>query len=102
MTLENLLDALDSESAKIFKVVVKADTQGSVEAIVEALKKIESTKVSLEVIHSGVGAVTESDVLLAAASKAVVLGFHCRIDSGAGEVAKREGVQIRLYSIITN
>jgi translation initiation factor IF-2 len=100
MTLENLLDALSTESVKIFKVVVKADTQGSVEAIVEALKKIDSTKVSLEVIHSGVGAVTESDVLLAAASKAVVLGFHCRIDSSANEVAKREGVQIKLYSII--
>jgi translation initiation factor IF-2 len=100
MTLENLLDALSSESAKTFKVVVKADTQGSVEAIVEALKKIESTKISLEVIHSGVGAVTESDVLLAAASKAVVLGFHCRIDSGANVVSKREGVQIKLYSII--
>jgi translation initiation factor IF-2 len=100
MTLENLFDALKSESAKVFKVVVKADTQGSVEAIVEALKKIESAKVSLDVIHSGVGAVTESDVLLAAASKAVVLGFHCRIDGGANEVSKREGVQIKLYSII--
>jgi translation initiation factor IF-2 len=100
MTLENLLDALNSESAKTFKVVVKADTQGSVEAIVEALKKIESPKVSLDVIHSGVGAVTESDVLLAAASKAVVLGFHCRIDSGANDASKREGVQIKLYSII--
>ncbi len=100
MTLENLLDALNSESAKVFKVVVKADTQGSVEAIVEALKKIESAKVTLDVIHSGVGAVTESDVLLAAASKAVVLGFHCRIDSSANEVARREGVQIKLYSII--
>jgi translation initiation factor IF-2 len=100
MTLETLFDALKSESAKVFKVVVKADTQGSVEAIVEALKKIESAKVSMEVIHSGVGAVTESDVLLAAASKAVVLGFHCRIDSGANEASKREGVQIKLYSII--
>ena len=100
MTIENFFSAIESESAKVFKVVVKADTQGSVEAIVEALKKIESSKVSLEVIHSGVGAVTESDVVLAAASKAVVLGFHCRIDSSANEAAKREGVQIKLYSII--
>jgi translation initiation factor IF-2 len=99
-TLESLFDALNSESAKVLKVVIKADTQGSVEAIVEALKKIESSKVSLEVIHSGVGAVSESDVLLSAASKAVILGFHCRIDSSANEVAKREGVQIKLYSII--
>jgi translation initiation factor IF-2 len=100
MTIENFFSAIESESAKVFKVVVKADTQGSVEAIVEAVKKIESSKVSLDVIHSGVGAVTESDVVLAAASKAVVLGFHCRIDSSANEAAKREGVQIKLYSII--
>jgi translation initiation factor IF-2 len=100
VTLENLLQALDAESFKILKVVVKADAQGSVEAIVDALKKIESGKVALEVIHSGVGAVTESDVLLAAASKAIVLGFHCRIDGSASEVAKREGVQIKLYAII--
>jgi len=82
------------------KVVVKADTQGSVEAIVEALKKIESDKVSLEVIHSAVGTVTESDVLLASASNAIVLGFHTKIDSNVPEIAKREGVQIKLYAII--
>jgi len=100
VTLENLFDTLATSSAKILKIVVKADTQGSVEAIVEALKKIESDKVSLEVIHSAVGSITESDVLLASASHAIVLGFHTRIDSGASEVAKREGVQIKLYAII--
>ena len=100
VTLENLFATLDATQAKVLKVVVKADAQGSVEAIVEALKKIESDKVSLEVIHSAVGTITESDVLLASASSAIVLGFHTRIDSSASEVAKREGVQIKLYAII--
>jgi translation initiation factor IF-2 len=100
VTLENLFDTLASESSKVLKVVVKADTQGSVEAIVDALKKIESTKVSLEIIHSAVGTITESDVLLASASEAIILGFHTRIDNGVADVAKREGVQIKLYAII--
>ena len=100
VTLENLFATLDATSAKVLKLVVKADMQGSVEAIVEALKKIESDKVSLEVIHSAVGTITESDVLLASASSAIILGFHTRIDVGVADLAKREGVQIKLYSII--
>ncbi|HEY9172142.1 MAG TPA: translation initiation factor IF-2, partial [Verrucomicrobiae bacterium] len=100
VTLENLFATLDAQQGKVLKVVVKADTQGSVEAIVDALKKIESSKVMLEVIHSAVGTITESDVSLAAASSAVILGFHTRIDTGVGEVSKREGVQIKLYAII--
>src|SRR5579862_2003700 len=100
VTLENLFAQLESSSSKALKVVVKADAQGSVEAIVEALKKIDSDKVSLEVIHSAVGTITESDVALASASHAVILGFHTRIDSGVGDKAKHEGVQIKLYAII--
>jgi translation initiation factor IF-2 len=100
VTLENLFATMTSNAGKVLKVVVKADTQGSVEAIVEALKKIESEKVSLEVIHSAVGTITESDVSLASASEAVILGFHTRIDNGVSDVAKREGVQIKLYAII--
>ena len=100
VTLENLFDTLASETAKVLKVVVKADTQGSVEAIVEAIQKLDSTKVSLEVIHSAVGTVSESDAVLASASKAIILGFHTRIDNGVSEFAKREGVQIKLYAII--
>jgi translation initiation factor IF-2 len=100
VTLENLFKTIEAGSAKTLKVVVKADTQGSVEAIVQSLKEIKSDKVALEVIHDAVGTVTESDVLLASASKAIVLGFHTRVDSTAAEVAKREGVQIKLYSII--
>jgi len=100
VTLENLFETLASESSKVLCVVVKADTQGSVEAIVEALKKIESDKVSLDIIHSAVGSITKEDVTLASASKAIILGFHTRIDTGVSDVAKREGVQIKLYAII--
>ena len=100
ITLENLFDSLSPDTAKALKVVVKADAQGSVEAIVDALKKIGSEKVSLDIIHSAVGTITESDVLLASASKAIILGFHTRVDSSASEASRREAVQIKLYSII--
>jgi len=100
ITLENLFATLASQQQKVLRVVVKADTQGSVEAIVDALKKIESDKVSLEIIHSGVGAVSENDVVLASASHGIILGFHTRVDSTAAERAKQEGVQIKLYTII--
>ena len=100
VTLENLFAQLASTTSKVLKLVVKADTQGSVEAIVEALKKIDSDKVSLEIIHSAVGTITESDVALASASNAVILGFHTRVDSGVADKAKHEGVQIKLYAII--
>lgn len=100
VTLENLFATLDSQQGKTLKVVVKADTQGSVEAIVEALDKIETDKVALEVIHSDVGAITENDVALASASRGIILGFHTRVDSTAAEKAKREAVQIKLYAII--
>ena len=100
VTLESLFAQLETSSSKVLRVVVKADTQGSVEAIVDALKKIESDKVSLEVIHSAVGTITDSDVALASASQAVILGFHTRVDSGVADKAKHEGVQIKLYAII--
>jgi translation initiation factor IF-2 len=100
ITLENLFASLEAAQSKGLKVVVKADTQGSVEAIVEALKKIESDKIALEIIHSDVGTITENDVALASASDAVILGFHTRLDTTAAEKAKHEGVQIKLYAII--
>ncbi|HXT13860.1 MAG TPA: translation initiation factor IF-2 [Candidatus Angelobacter sp.] len=100
VTLENLFATLQSQQSKVLKVVVKADTQGSVEAIVEALKKIESDKITLEIIHSAVGTITDSDVALASASSAVILGFHTRVDSGVADKAKHEDVQIKLYAII--
>jgi translation initiation factor IF-2 len=100
VTLETIFKTLAEGQAKVLRVVVKADTQGSVEAIVDALKKIQSDKVTLEIIHSAVGTVTESDVVLASASKGIVLGFHTRIDGSVPDLAKQEGVQIKLYAII--
>jgi translation initiation factor IF-2 len=100
VTLENLFATLDSQAGKTLKVVVKADTQGSVEAIVEALKKIDTDKVALEVIHSDVGTISENDVALASASQGVILGFHTRLDSTAAEKAKHANVQVKLYAII--
>ncbi len=99
-TLTDIFKQTAADQAQGLKVVVKADTQGSVEAIVDALNKIESDKVQLEVIHNAVGTITESDVLLASASQAIILGFHTRIDTGVNAVAKREAVQIKLYAII--
>ncbi len=100
VTLENLFASLEAAQSKVLRVVVKADTQGSVEAIVDAIKKIDSDKVSLEILHSDVGTITENDVALASASSAVILGFHTRLDSTAAEKAKHTGVQIKLYAII--
>ena len=100
MTLENLFSRTQADSDKTLKLIIKADTQGSVEAIVDSINKIESDKVQSEVVHSGVGSISESDATLASASDAVILGFHAKIDTGVGEVAKREGVQIKLYAII--
>jgi translation initiation factor IF-2 len=97
-TLETLLET--AEGKKVLRIVLKADTQGSVEAIVNALKQIETKKVDLEIIHSAVGPISESDILLASASEAVVVGFNVKVETKAVPAAKREGVQIKLYSII--
>ena len=100
MTLENLFSRTQSDSIKTLNLIIKADTQGSVEAIVDSIKKIDSDKVQTEIIHSGVGSISESDATLASASDAVILGFHAKIDTGVGEITKREGIQIKLYAII--
>src|SRR5213595_1720810 len=97
-TLETLLETAGGK--KVLRIVLKADTQGSVEAIVNALKQIETKKVDLEIIHSAVGPISESDILLASASDAVVLGFNVKVETMAVPAAKREGVQVKLYSII--
>jgi len=97
-TLETLLET--AEGKKVLRIVLKADTQGSVEAIVNALKQIETKKVDLEIIHSAVGPISESDILLASASDAVVIGFNVKVETMAVSAAKREGVQVKLYSII--
>ena len=97
-TLETLLET--PEGQKVLRMVLKGDTQGSLEALVGALKQIESKKVNPELIHSAVGPISESDILLASASDAVVVGFNVKVESMAVSPAKREGVQIKLYSII--
>jgi translation initiation factor IF-2 len=97
-TLESLLESADGK--KVLRIVLKADTQGSVEAIVNALKQIETKKIDLAMIHSAVGPISESDILLASASDAVVIGFNVKVESLAVPAAKREGVQVKLYSII--
>jgi len=83
-------------------IVLKADVQGSAGAIVDALEKLSTPAVKLKVIHSSVGAINETDVMLAAASNAIVIGFSIRPDSKAADIAQREGVDIRLYNIIYN
>jgi translation initiation factor IF-2 len=97
-TLETLLET--AEGKKVLRIVLKCDAQGSLEALVGALKQIESKKVDLEIIHSAVGPISESDILLASASDAVVIGFNVKVEAMALPAAKREGVQIKLYSII--
>jgi translation initiation factor IF-2 len=97
-TLESLLEAADGK--KVLRLVLKCDAQGSLEALTASLGQIESKKIDLEMIHSGVGPISESDILLASASNAVVVGFNIKVESNAVTAAKREGVQVKLYSII--
>jgi translation initiation factor IF-2 len=97
-TLESLLEAADG--MKHLRIVLKCDAQGSLEALTGALDQIESKKIDLEIIHAGVGPISESDILLASASNAVVVGFNIKVESMAVNAAKREGVQVKLYSII--
>jgi translation initiation factor IF-2 len=97
-TLESLLEAADGK--KVLRIVLKCDAQGSLEALVGALEQIESKKIDLEIIHSAVGPISESDILLASASNAVVVGFNVKVENMAVSAAKREGVQVKLYSII--
>ena len=97
-TLESLLEAADGK--KVLRIVLKCDAQGSLEALVGALEQIESKKIDLEIIHSAVGPISESDILLASASNAVVVGFNVKVENTAVSAARREGVQVKLYSII--
>jgi translation initiation factor IF-2 len=98
-TLESLFDSM-GDGKKQLQIILKCDVQGSSEAISTALNQIESKKIDLEIIHAGVGPISESDVLLATASNAVIIGFNVKTENQAAAAAKREGVQIKLYSII--
>ncbi|MCB9776188.1 MAG: translation initiation factor IF-2 [Nitrospiraceae bacterium] len=101
-TLEELYAESKDGEIKELPLLIKADVQGSVGALGDALLKISTDAVKLKIIHSGVGGINETDVLLAAASKAIIIGFHVRPDSKAAAIAEREGVEIRLYTIIYN
>ncbi|MEP2102880.1 MAG: translation initiation factor IF-2 [Parasphingorhabdus sp.] len=98
-SLENMFSAA-ADSAVEFPLLVKADVQGSTEAIVQALNKISNDDIKVRILHSGVGAITESDVTLASASKAPIIGFNVRPNAKAREIAKRDGVRLKYFDII--
>ncbi|SEF96382.1 bacterial translation initiation factor 2 (bIF-2) [Bryocella elongata] len=100
VSLEGLAEQIKQAGMKDLNIILKGDVQGSVEVLADSLQRMSTEKVRVKVLHSGVGAITESDVLLASASNAVVIGFNVRPDRKAQEVAERENVDIRLHSII--
>ncbi|MGF1678341.1 MAG: translation initiation factor IF-2 [Candidatus Methylacidiphilales bacterium] len=100
VTLENLFSSIAEGQKKSLNLVIKADVQGSLEAIVDSLKKLPQEKIQLNVVLSSVGSISENDVLLAKASRAVVIGFNTKTENNAANTAKKEEVQIKLYSII--
>lgn len=100
VTLDNLFDHMKIGDVKELKVVVKADVQGSVEAVSQSLERLKIEEVRVKVIHGAVGAINESDVMLAQASNAIIVGFNVRPDATAAENAERSGVDIRLYRVI--
>ncbi|MFQ5787478.1 MAG: translation initiation factor IF-2, partial [Thermodesulfobacteriota bacterium] len=100
LSLEDLFDSIEKEEIKELLLVIKADTQGSVEAIKEAVLKLSTEKCRVKEVHSGVGAINETDVILASASNAIVLGFNVRPDAKALSTAEREGVSLELHTII--
>lgn len=100
VSLEGLAEQIKQAGTKDLNLIVKGDVQGSVEVIAEDLQHMSTEKIRVRVLHSGVGAITESDVLLASASNAVIIGFNVRPDRNSAEVAARENVEIRLHSII--
>lgn len=99
-TLEDLLSLTRTGELPELRVIVKADTQGSVEALVDSLAKMDQTQVRLNILRRGVGAITENDVTLAAASGAIVVGFNVRADASARQLGEREGVDVRHYEVI--
>ncbi len=99
-SLEELFAAAEGEGPKELNVVIKADVQGSVEALRDAIQKLSTDSVSVNVIHSGVGAVSETDVMLAHASEAIIVGFHVRPDPSARRISEKQGVDVRLYQVI--
>ncbi len=102
MSLDDLFSQIQAGNVKELNLVVKADVQGSVEAVKQSLLKLSNEEVVIKVIHAGVGAINESDVILASASNAIIIGFNIRPDAQAKDVAEREKVDLRLYKVIYN
>ncbi len=100
VTLDNLFDQMKLGEVKELQVIIKADVQGSVEAVKQSLEKLSNEEVRVNVIHGAVGAINESDVMLAEASNAIIVGFNVRPDAVAAENAERSGIDMRLYSVI--
>ncbi|NMA46269.1 MAG: translation initiation factor IF-2 [Lentisphaerae bacterium] len=100
VSLDDMFNMLAKEEKPELPIILKTDVRGSLEAITDCIGKIKSERISARIIHSGVGEISENDVVLAAASKAVILGFHVRVMPGVARFAKQQGVEIRLYSII--
>ena len=100
VTLENLFDTIQQESVKDLNIIIKADVQGSVDALRASLVKLSNEEVRINVIHGAVGAVNESDVMLAAASNAIIVGFNVRPERAAADSANQQDVEIRLYRVI--
>ena len=102
MSLDDLFNQIQEGNLKELDIVVKADVQGSVEAIKQSLLKLSNDEVVVKIIHGGVGTINESDVILASASNAIIIGFNVRPDATAKDIAEREGVDLRLYRVIYN
>ena len=100
VTLENLFDTMADADVKELNLIIKADVQGSIEALKDSLDKMDQSEVRITTIHSAVGAITETDVVLADASNAIIIGFGVRPDAKARLAAERDGVEIRTYSVI--
>ncbi|HWW62188.1 MAG TPA: translation initiation factor IF-2, partial [Thermoanaerobaculia bacterium] len=102
MSLDQLFQKLQKGETKELNLIVKADVQGSVEVLGETMRKLSTAEVKVNIIHSSVGAISTNDVLLASASDAIVVGFNVRPERSAGELAEKEGVDVRLYTVIYN
>ena len=100
VTLDNLYERMENEDLKQLNIVVKADVQGTAEALKQSLEKLSDNEVVVKVIHSNAGAINESDVNLAKAAKAIIIGFNVRPNANAKEIAQKQGVEIKLYSVI--
>ncbi len=102
LSLENLFESLEEDDIKELPIIIKADTQGSVEAVRESIEKLSTDKCHVKVVHTGVGGVNETDVILASASQAIIVGFNVRPDTKALGASEREGVSLELHTIIYN